>query len=107
MCFATRRAQSRSEEHTSELQSHSHLVCRLLLEKKNNTLRLQTKKAEGKTRHTHDERERAPLVGSPGVTFWTLQTVHSYADRRLLLFFLKDPPPPKFPPLPPPPPFPI
>src|SRR3954449_3958444 len=24
---------ARSEEHTSELQSHSHLVCRLLLEK--------------------------------------------------------------------------
>src|SRR5690242_21609340 len=27
----------RSEEHTSELQSHVNLVCRLLLEKKNNT----------------------------------------------------------------------
>src|SRR5690242_21484366 len=27
---------SRSEEHTSELQSHVNLVCRLLLEKKNN-----------------------------------------------------------------------
>src|SRR5690348_17588667 len=27
----------RSEEHTSELQSPVHLVCRLLLEKKNNT----------------------------------------------------------------------
>src|SRR5947207_11022437 len=27
-------AQVRSEEHTSELQSHSDLVCRLLLEKK-------------------------------------------------------------------------
>src|SRR5438132_3331803 len=27
---------SRSEEHTSELQSHSDLVCRLLLEKKKN-----------------------------------------------------------------------
>src|SRR5438034_6727311 len=26
---------TRSEEHTSELQSHSDLVCRLLLEKKN------------------------------------------------------------------------
>ena len=26
---------SRSEEHTSELQSRLHLVCRLLLEKKN------------------------------------------------------------------------
>src|SRR5438876_2684635 len=28
----------RSEEHTSELQSPVHLVCRLLLEKKKNTL---------------------------------------------------------------------
>src|SRR5207244_11975486 len=28
---------SRSEEHTSELQSPDHLVCRLLLEKKNKT----------------------------------------------------------------------
>src|SRR5436190_13529673 len=28
-------SRSRSEEHTSELQSHSDLVCRLLLEKKN------------------------------------------------------------------------
>src|SRR3989442_9599482 len=27
----------RSEEHTSELQSRPHLVCRLLLEKKNNS----------------------------------------------------------------------
>src|SRR2546422_2410962 len=31
-------AQQRSEEHTSELQSRLHLVCRLLLEKKNNIL---------------------------------------------------------------------
>src|SRR3989304_2995810 len=31
---ATRSAASRSEEHTSELQSRLHLVCRLLLEKK-------------------------------------------------------------------------
>src|SRR5205809_1987191 len=30
----------RSEEHTSELQSRLHLVCRLLLEKKNRHLRL-------------------------------------------------------------------
>src|SRR5689334_23985357 len=29
----------RSEEHTSELQSQFHLVCRLLLEKKNHSLR--------------------------------------------------------------------
>src|SRR5258708_26156725 len=30
--------QGRSEEHTSELQSPDHLVCRLLLEKKKNTI---------------------------------------------------------------------
>src|SRR5690554_7428290 len=32
-----RKRTPRSEEHTSELQSRPHLVCRLLLEKKNNT----------------------------------------------------------------------
>src|SRR3712207_7092564 len=30
----------RSEEHTSELQSRQYLVCRLLLEKKNNNLHI-------------------------------------------------------------------
>src|SRR6266581_8764410 len=33
-----RTARSRSEEHTSELQSPVHLVCRLLLEKKNTNI---------------------------------------------------------------------
>src|SRR2546422_6205130 len=33
----------RSEEHTSELQSRLHLVCRLLLEKKKNTQDKQSK----------------------------------------------------------------
>src|SRR3954464_11058530 len=32
---------ARSEEHTSELQSHDNLVCRLLLEKKQQQLREQ------------------------------------------------------------------
>src|SRR5260221_10827870 len=32
------REKLRSEEHTSELQSHSDLVCRLLLEKKKNKI---------------------------------------------------------------------
>src|SRR5688572_31332139 len=32
-----RKVGNRSEEHTSELQSQSNLVCRLLLEKKKNT----------------------------------------------------------------------
>src|SRR5260221_7726298 len=34
--LGSNKEQARSEEHTSELQSHSDLVCRLLLEKKNN-----------------------------------------------------------------------
>src|SRR5690242_20999802 len=33
---------TRSEEHTSELQSHVNLVCRLLLEKKKHTSELQS-----------------------------------------------------------------
>src|SRR6266571_8409225 len=33
-CARSSRAGARSEEHTSELQSHVNLVCRLLLEKK-------------------------------------------------------------------------
>src|SRR5258708_13785303 len=41
----TRRDVIRSEEHTSELQSPDHLVCRLLLEKKN----------ESTTRSTYGE----------------------------------------------------
>src|SRR5438552_2132491 len=37
-------ADSRSEEHTSELQSPDHLVCRLLLEKKKNKLKYHVDK---------------------------------------------------------------
>src|SRR5262245_65298595 len=40
---------SRSEEHTSELQSLRHLVCRLLLEKK----KKKTKQRKQHARHTH------------------------------------------------------
>src|SRR5690606_42015158 len=39
-------AQERSEEHTSELQSRENLVCRLLLEKKNNKHQLHHKRTD-------------------------------------------------------------
>src|SRR2546428_8849685 len=45
------KAQQRSEEHTSELQSRSDLVCRLLLEKKKNT-----------SNHTGADQSSAPRV---------------------------------------------
>src|SRR5437588_8357823 len=50
------RAFGRSEEHTSELQSHSDLVCRLLLEKKKN---------EGLSTRTHRQTEDQR---SPGIS---------------------------------------
>src|SRR5688572_32119486 len=42
--------EGRSEEHTSELQSQSNLVCRLLLEKKKK--KKKTKKTKQKTKET-------------------------------------------------------
>src|SRR5437588_2544091 len=55
--FSRRRSASRgrSEEHTSELQSHSDLVCRLLLEKKKKketTERRQKKQRQQDNTHT-------------------------------------------------------
>src|SRR5260370_32203670 len=44
-CSRCRRFNARSEEHTSELQSHLNLVCRLLLEKKKKLKLCSTTKA--------------------------------------------------------------
>src|SRR3989441_9621700 len=41
-CRSKLRQRERSEEHTSELQSLAYLVCRLLLEKKNDRLQIPT-----------------------------------------------------------------
>src|SRR2546430_6847999 len=49
----------RSEEHTSELQSQSNLVCRLLLEKKTNVRRSSAEAPKHNLAHrlrTHDAR---------------------------------------------------
>src|SRR5690242_21478753 len=45
---------TRSEEHTSELQSHVNLVCRLLLEKKKKKQKSKKKKTTQKN-HTTDK----------------------------------------------------
>src|SRR5260370_30579584 len=42
---------SRSEEHTSELQSHLNLVCRLLLEKKKKNTTNRNNVCRGPSRH--------------------------------------------------------
>src|SRR6266571_8813447 len=43
----------RSEEHTSELQSHVNLVCRLLLEKKNKTKKIKPPIKQKKDNQQH------------------------------------------------------
>src|SRR5260221_10858294 len=45
------RDDARSEEHTSELQSHSDLVCRLLLEKKKKKIILTRSEYRKETEH--------------------------------------------------------
>src|SRR2546422_8256332 len=45
----------RSEEHTSELQSRLHLVCRLLLEKKKNNNKDATKMLIDTSTHSEEE----------------------------------------------------
>src|SRR2546429_1900671 len=49
--LADRSAAGRSEEHTSELQSRLHLVCRLLLEKKKDLEHYDTAPATRETEH--------------------------------------------------------
>src|SRR5438132_4519062 len=65
----------RSEEHTSELQSHSDLVCRLLLEKKKRYQRSRENRGSGRRcrragavcrrrRRTHARRARAAVTAA-------------------------------------------
>src|SRR2546430_7590705 len=51
----------RSEEHTSELQSQSNLVCRLLLEKKKKTVTHPPPRSN----HTHPQSAYSCLTGRP------------------------------------------
>src|SRR5207244_1118543 len=54
LIYKSRLHSYRSEEHTSELQSPDHLVCRLLLEKKNTTdRRPERHRARHAPRHEH------------------------------------------------------
>src|SRR5436190_16230216 len=48
----------RSEEHTSELQSHSDLVCRLLLEKKKKKKKTKIRKKQKEKKNTNQLRKQ-------------------------------------------------
>src|SRR3954462_3990095 len=97
---------ARSEEHTSELQSHDNLVCRLLLEKKHNQPptppHTPTPPPNPTATHTPTPRPTASLTGSsigaPSVS--SLSPTSPF-------FFLINGATPSFPPFPPPELFPI
>src|SRR5277367_6084861 len=64
----THRTDRRSEEHTSELQSHHELVCRLLLEKKNR----RHIRPYGKDRQGEQGSRRAPRSAERGSFFFLM-----------------------------------
>src|SRR3954463_1496206 len=83
-----------SEEHTSELQSHDNLVCRLLLEKKKTTTRPGGPACRRSPRRA--PAGRAPLArrrpAHSGSVAFSLGIPITRPD--CSSFFLKDPPPP-------------
>src|ERR1035438_9165855 len=98
---------NRSEEHTSELQSLRHLVCRLLLEKK--------KKKTKQTQDTRYPRRITTLNHATGCHTVSLDSVCLLYDLSVIFFvfcfffffFLNNPAPPEFSPFPLPAPLPI
>src|SRR5437667_1860836 len=60
----------RSEEHTSELQSHHDLVCRLLLEKKKEVLGTNVNGEHIHKILTHDTRHKSVIVDTCIRTLW-------------------------------------
>src|SRR6478752_8253709 len=56
-CWGSRPSPPRSEEHTSELQSRLHLVCRLLLEKKKKKNKQIIKKKKKKKRRVRENKK--------------------------------------------------
>src|SRR2546421_1567913 len=74
-----RRTRRRSEEHTSELQSRSDLVCRLLLEKKKQTQDPTTQKL-----HLNCETVLQPLAASVTPTEQRYGRHRSYDDETFL-----------------------
>src|SRR5260221_5659424 len=81
----------RSEEHTSELQSHSDLVCRLLLEKKKKKNNFDSYKDRRRgvllEKYNHSDRlHRAPYTdSSPFIVRHERHRDYSYVIRRHIL----------------------
>src|SRR2546430_13455184 len=75
---------SRSEEHTSELQSQSNLVCRLLLEKKTLRALLHIANHQHDVRRTIDDSDDVPRVHRGSLSRG--RKLHGGAFRRCIQF---------------------
>src|SRR3954464_3445408 len=95
---------ARSEEHTSELQSHDNLVCRLLLEKTKQDRSRQPTSSRAQINGSARPRTRVN-VSRPAVLLYSRHALLVRAVVSRFFFFLKERGPPESPPLPPPRPF--
>src|SRR3990170_2792725 len=98
----TSSARPRSEEHTSELQSPDHLVCRLLLEKKTPTEDRGGESADAAEQPSPQQTHAS--VRRPGRLFELAGLTEGGRCLLIFFFFFKRPAPPPHPPPPPPPP---
>src|SRR3954465_6308810 len=95
----------RSEEHTSELQSHDNLVCRLLLEKHNDARRAPPRgECAVPVRRAHGDTPPGGWLGRARCRA-DLEELADIVMVPWMSFFLNDRPPTHIHPLPPPPPF--
>src|SRR6195952_451692 len=94
------KGKKRSEEHTSELQSLRHLVCRLLLEKKKSRRSPSRRAGRGpgapRQRGTVRRSPASRAVGCPSAPLRRGRRRRPSVRR----FFFKDPPPPELYPFP-------
>src|SRR3954449_6895362 len=98
---------ARSEEHTSELQSHSHLVCRLLLEKKKLQAAFACQLPHGAPAHTRSLRPAHQLRAYRPLHLPLFPWMPTVASLVVLVFFFNDPAPTEIYPLSLPAPLPI
>src|SRR4029434_5359072 len=81
---------SRSEEHTSELQSHLNLVCRLLLEKKKYTCASTSTRQELQTRRERHNTHHSAPTPSRTATTDTHPPTHTHTRTTSSCFFFND-----------------
>src|SRR5476649_992375 len=88
--------QSRSEEHTSELQSHSDLVCRLLLEKKKKMI-IKIKEQEKKNKINKNLKNNKKIYQTYllGLYLYLYLFLYSFLFLFLFFFFLMIRRPPR------------